>query len=117
MDTLLLDPLKWDLQLTASGDIGLTPRPYATAQDVATACRTFLGEVWYDTRQGIPYDTSILGERPSLQFVRRQMEQVALTVPNVAKARCLFATFDGRVLTGQIQIIDNEGVTSNVQFQ
>ena len=40
--TLLLDQTEWDLVLDASGNIALASPPYALAQDVASAVRTFL---------------------------------------------------------------------------
>lgn len=116
MQTLLLDQSQWDLVLDIEGNIAVASAPYAVAQDVASAVRVFLGELWYDTAQGVPYFQDILGERPSLQFLKSEIEAVALTVPTVAKARCLFASFEGRTLTGQIQIIDDTGVTNNVTF-
>ena len=55
MNTLLLDASAWDLVLDANGDIALAAPPYAVAQDVASAISLFLGELWYDTTQGVPY--------------------------------------------------------------
>lgn len=116
MDTLLLAQDTWDLVLDASGNIAKASEPYAIAQDVASAVRLFAGELWYDQTQGIPYFEKILGQRPSLQYIKSQIEKAALTVPGVAQARCLFAGFKGRALSGQIQIIDTTGATNNVQF-
>jgi len=116
MDTLLLATDTWDLVTDAQGNIALASDPYAEAQDVASAVRTFLGEVYFDTLQGIPYFGNILGGSPNLLFVKSQVEKAALTVPGVAKAQCLFASFNNRVLSGQVQIIDSTGVKNNVQF-
>lgn len=116
MNTLLLDQSEWDLVLDASGDIAVAAAPYAVAQDVASAVRVFAGELWYDTTQGVPYPSDVLGEAPTLQYLKSKIEAAALTVPTVAKARCLFASLDGRVLTGQIQVIDVDGVENNVSF-
>lgn len=116
MDTLLLAQDTWDLVLDASGNIAKASEPYAIAQDVASAVRLFAGELWYDQAQGIPYFENILGQRPPLQYIKSQVENAALTVPEVVQARCLFADFRGRALSGQIQIIDTTGATNNVQF-
>lgn len=115
MNTLLLDTQEWDLVLDASGNIAVAEAPYAVAQDVASAVRVVAGELWYDTTQGVNYG-QILGEAPNMQYIKSQIESAALTVPNVAKARCLFASFSDRVLTGQIQVIDTDGVQNNVSF-
>lgn len=116
MTSLLLDQSDWDLVLDLSGNIAVASAPYAVAQDVASAVRVFAGELWYDTTQGIPYFGQVLGERPNLQFLKSQIEAAALKVPTVVQARCLFAKFSNRVLTGQIQVIDATGAINNVQF-
>ena len=116
MKSLLLDQTEWDLVLDASGNIARAGIPYARAQDVSSAAQTYAGEVWYDTRQGIPYQSAILGQRPSLQFVASQIENAALTVPGVVRAKCILVSMKGQRLSGQIQLIDIEGVSNNVQF-
>ncbi len=116
MKTLLLDQSEWDLVLDINGNIALADAPYAVAQDAASAVRVFAGELWYDTSSGIPYFQNILGQRPNLQYLKSQIEAAALKVPTVVQARCLFATFADRTLTGQIQIIDATGVANNVSF-
>ena len=115
-NTLLLDQTAWDLVLDVNGNIALAGAPYAIAQDVASATRTFLGECWYDTTQGIPYWQQILGEFPPLQYVAEQLQDAALTVPDVAAAQATFTSFQNRSLAGQIQIIDTDGVANNVAF-
>lgn len=116
MTSLLLAQDAWDLCLDLAGNIALADAPYAEAQDVACAVRLFAGELWFDTSQGIPYFDSILGQRPNLQFVKSKVEAAALTVPNIVSARCLFASFADRTLTGQVQVIDATGATNNVTF-
>lgn len=115
-NTLLLDQTAWDLVLDANGNIALAGAPYSIAQDVASATRTFLGECWYDTTQGIPYWQEILGDLPPLQYIAEQLQDAALTVPDVAAAQAVFTSFQGRSLAGQIQIIDTDGVANNVAF-
>ena len=115
-NTLLLDQTVWDLVLDANGNIALAGAPYSVAQDVASVTRTFLGECWYDTSQGIPYWQEILGDLPPLQYIAEQLQDAALTVPDVAAAQAVFTSFQGRSLAGQIQIIDTDGVANNVAF-
>jgi hypothetical protein len=116
-NTLLLDQSEWDLVLDVNGNIALAGVPYSIAQDVASITRTFLGECWYDTTQGLPYWQEILGERPPLNYITQQVEQAALTVPNVVEAKANFTKFENRVLEGQIQVIDTDGETNNVAFE
>jgi hypothetical protein len=114
--TLLLDRTIWDLCLDASGNIALAREPYALAQDVASAIKTFLGEVWYDTTIGVPYFEQVLGQFPSLIVVKELFVAAALTVPGVASARCFLDGIEGRELSGQVQITDATGITSAIGF-
>lgn len=115
-NTLLLDQTVWDLVLDANGNIAMAQAPYAIAQDVASATRTFLGECWYNNNYGLPYWQQILGEFPPLQYVAEQIEAQALTVPDVVAAQATFSSFENRSLAGQIQIIDTDGAINNVAF-
>jgi len=116
MNTLLLDRTRWDLVADANGDIAMAANPYAIAQDVASAVKLFRGELFYDTTQGVPYWEQILGQRPPMALVKQAIVRAALTVPEVVQARCLIASFVGRVLTGQVQVIDTTGASHNVTF-
>ena len=115
-NTLLLDQAAWDLVLDSGGNIALAGAPYSIAQDVASAVRTFLGECWYDTTQGLPYWQQILGKYPPLPFVKQKIINAAISVPNVAEVKVVFSGFVNRVLTGQIQISDTDGFASGVAF-
>ena len=114
--TLALDNEAWDLVLDINGNWALGNAPYSIAQDVATAVKTMLGECWYDTTLGMPYQDTILGYTPSLPLVRQQIITEALKVPNVVNAMVVFVGLVGRVLSGQIQIIDTDGNEIGVTF-
>lgn len=116
MKTLLLDQSAWDLVLNSNGDIALASNPYSISQDVASAIKTFLGECYYNTSLGLPYFSDILGENPPLSFVKQQIVNAALSVPEVAQANVAFVSFDGRSLTGQVQVIDTAGQELGVTF-
>lgn len=109
MKTLLLNPQSWDLTLDASGNIAVAAEPYAIAQDVASACRLFIGELWFDTTQGVPYFQKILGLLPPVTLVKSLLEKAALTVPGVFGAVCVITTFTNREITGQIQVTTRSG--------
>lgn len=115
-NTLLLDRTKWDLVLDSFGNIAMTEPSYALTQDVASAARLFLAELYYDTTKGIPYPDEILGHLPPLSLLSAYVENAALTVPGVVSARCIITTFDNRQIVGQIQFIDETGVTQNANF-
>lgn len=114
--TLLLDRTAWDLVLDANGDIALAGEPYAIAQDVASAIKTFIGECWYDVSQGIPFWQEILGHMPPESLIKSRIINAAKTVPNVAEVKVVFVDFTDRALSGQVQIIDVNGKKSGVSF-
>ena len=116
MNTLLLDTVAWDLCLDASGNIAMAQQPYSIAQDVASAVRLFLGELYYDNTKGVPYFHKILGGRPPMSLVRKLIQDAALTVPNVVTAQVVIGSFSNRAVTGQIQVTDTEGTTTVVNF-
>lgn len=116
LSTLLLDQSAWDLVLDTMGNIALAAPPYALAQDVASAVRTFLGELWYDTTQGIPYFQQILGKLPPASVITQLISNAALTVPGVVTAQTVITAFDADGVSGQIQFTDSSGVTTNVNF-
>lgn len=112
--TLLLVQNAWDLCLDASGNIALATAPYALAQDVASAVKLFLGELYYDTTQGIPYFTKVLGYLPPASLITGYIEQQALTVPLVLTATCIITAFNDRELTGQVTFTDSSGQTTTI---
>lgn len=116
MRSLLLDTQTWDLCQDTSGNIACASNPYAMAQDAATAIRTWRGDVYYDTTAGIPYRDQILGQQVPLSLVRSYLETEALTVPGVVQARAFFTRFEGRHLSGQVQITDRTGALSAAAF-
>ncbi len=106
----------WDLCLDIEGNIAVAQPPYAVAQDVASAQRTFQGEVWYDTTLGIPYTTYVLGEAPSAALIKSFLQNAALAVPGVVTAKTYLTGINNRTLTGQTQITDTTGSTQVVGF-
>lgn len=115
MDTIYLNE-NWDWTLDASGSIALASAPYSLAQDCCSAIRTFQGEVYYDTTQGVPYWQDILGHYPSLALVKADLVAAAMTVPGVASAQVFITGVTNRKLTGQVQITDTSGTTSAASF-
>jgi hypothetical protein len=90
--------------------------PYALAQDVASAVKTFLGELWYDTTQGIPYFSEVLGKLPPAALLTQLISDQALTVPGVVTAECSITSFNARGVSGQINFTDDTGETTIVNF-
>ncbi len=116
MKTLLLDRQTWDLCQDAENNIACASDPYSIAQDVASAVRTFAGEVYYDTNMGIPYWSDILSKTPPLGLLKARIIAAARTVPNVASASCYITAVTDREVKGQVQIVDDLGRTSAVSL-
>lgn len=108
-NTVGLDRTKWDLFIDSAGNIGLCTPPYALAQDVASACRTFLGECWYDTTKGLPYFEELLGRIPASALLTGYMEQAALTVPGVVSAQCQLTQYANRQVNGFVSFVTEAG--------
>lgn len=116
MDTLLLDPVTWDLALDANGNVAVATGPAALAQDAASALRLHKGELWYDTTQGVPYFAQILGRVAPPALVKAKLEAAALTVPGVTGAKVFIASVVDRRLSGQVQITDAAGNVGAARF-
>lgn len=115
-NTLLLDQDQWDLVIDSAGNIAMASPPYAIAQDVASAIRTFLGEVFYDTTQGLPYFDDVLGHLPPAAMLTQLLSNQALTVPGVVTAQCIITSFTSGEASGQVQFTDESGGNYSVDF-
>lgn len=101
--TLLLDRDTWDLCLTSGGDIAVASEPYALEQDVASECRVFEGECYYNTAIGLPYLTSILGQPIPVQIIKQKLADAASRVPGVVNPVVYLDSISARSVGGQVQ--------------
>lgn len=101
--TLLLDRSTWDCCLNASGNIALASEPYSKEQDVASECRVFEGECYYDTTIGIPYFGAVLGVPTPVQIYKEKLVAAAERVPGVGKVTVYLTEISERKLGGQVQ--------------
>ena len=104
MNTLALDNSTWDLTIDAAGNIGMKTGIEAILQDVASSVRLFLGELWYDTSQGVPYFGQVLGHLPPSQLLQAQLVAAGSTVPGVTGIVCTFKSFTARTLAGTLTV-------------
>lgn len=104
--TLLLDTATWDLVLDASTNIAVAQAPYQLAQDASSAIRTFKGEIFSDTTQGIDYFGLVFGRgAPPLTLLKQLLTNAALTVAGIFTAQVFFTSLTRRALGGQVQVI------------
>lgn len=116
MKSLLLAVDTWDLCLDSNRNLAVAQAPYARAQDVANACRTVLGEVWYDTTEGVDYFGQIFGKTPPTTVFQEMFIAAAMSVSGVTSATCVISSFVNRTVTGQVQFTDTSGATQTVSI-
>jgi|WetSurMetagenome_2_1015567.scaffolds.fasta_scaffold02788_4 hypothetical protein len=114
--TMLLDSASWDLVVDSNGNMALASQPYGLAQDAASAIKTFLGEVYWDTTIGIPWLQQILGQTPTLSILKQKLIDAALTVQGIASAVVYISSFTNRIVSGQVQIVSVTGQVSASNF-
>lgn len=114
--TLLLDRTQWDLVLDSAGNIAMCQPPYALEQDVASAVRLFINELWFQSNKGVPYFENVLGRFPPLSLLIGLIEKAALTVSGVVSAQCVISAFNQREVSGEIRFIDENGEARGVRF-
>lgn len=115
MNTLMLNS-SWDLTVDSYRNIALSTTVYSLAQDAASAIRVFQGEVYYDTTQGIPYWTQILGHSPPVSLMKSYFNAAALTVPEVVSSVSYIASITNREVTGQVQVKNAAGLLAAANF-
>jgi len=114
--SLCLELQDWDLCVDTNGNIALATDPYSVAQDVACACRTFIGECWYNTTYGIPYLQQVLGQLPAQAVIKSLLVTAAATVPGCGNPIASISGFQNRQIIGQVQFIDDSGTAQTVSI-
>lgn len=115
MDTLQLTT-GWDLNVDGYGNLAtvgdatpgdMTGPGMRLAQDVATRCLTWYGEVYYDTTQGIRYE-QIMGQAPNMPLIQNAFSTEALKVPGCAQCypALTFTPGDSRTIGGTLTVAD-----------
>jgi hypothetical protein len=107
--TLLLDRDAWDLCVDAQGNIAVAAEPYSLSQDVASECRVYQGECYYDTTRGIPYASQILGQMQPVQVLKAGLAAAAARVPGVTGVKVFLSSVSAREIGGQVQF--KQGLT------
>ena len=118
MSTFQLNPATWDL-MAVNGRIAIATGPNALAQDVASAISTFLGELYYDTTQGIPWLREVFGQDFSPSLISALLVQATLTVPGVVSSpapKVANLVIVNRKVTGTVNFTDVNGEALGVTF-
>lgn len=116
MNTVFLLPDTWDLELDASGNIAIASDVYQQAQDVASACRTFARDVYFDQAVGIPYFENVLGQYGyPLSLYKMHLEEAAKSIPGIVSANAQLK-LTGRVASGSILFTNEESQTGQINL-
>lgn len=117
MDSLYIDSENNDLAIDVNGNLQVSTDGFALALAAACAIRTFQGEVYYDSTQGLPYFQSILGKNPPLEFVRARLAEAALNAdPDIVASQVYFSSLTNRDLSGQVQVTNATGKIAALSF-
>lgn len=115
--TLFLRADTWDWALDASGNIAIGTSVYQQAQDIASACRVFRGDLYFSQDEGIPYLESILGQSSyPLGLYQDELHSAAMSVNGVISAKVSFNKIENRVLSGMIEFKNDQGQTGVVSL-
>ncbi|QCE35631.1 hypothetical protein FAI40_10010 [Acetobacteraceae bacterium] len=115
--SLALDNTNWDLKLDSSGNIEVISDKQATLQDVSSAIQTWIGEIWYDLQQGLPYDRGILGNQNEIPIFCSLAREAGLKVPGVADVQIFPNQLNSkRQLNGYVVVQFEDGEVQRVGF-
>ena len=117
-NTLLLDE-RWDIFLTESGDIAVVTGEYATAQNVANACRLFTNDAYFAQDEGIPWFVAQLGRPLARSATSSRVRSVASDVEGVASVDAVNiedVDMETWVLTGDVRFTMEGGADVSVDL-
>ena len=110
-------PGTWDLAVDSEGNIATATSTYQRAQDIASACRVFLKDMYFNQSDGIPYLEEVLGSSGyPLALYRKYLQEAALSVPGVVSATAELTMSDNRILRGQITFTDENNQTGTINL-
>ena len=117
MRTLFLLPSTWDLTLDVQGNIATATSTSQRAQDIASACRVFIKDMYYQQNEGIPYLESIMGRNSyPIGLYQSELHRAAMSVEGVVSANIKLNQLSDRNLTGMIEFTDIENNTATVSL-
>ncbi|MGL5395963.1 MAG: hypothetical protein ACRDBQ_11925 [Shewanella sp.] len=81
MADFYLNPESWDIEFTNTGDIEIISGPQETNQNSKFRLQIIQGEMFDDTRQGMPWLTDMVNPAIDISAKKRIMERVILSTP------------------------------------
>lgn len=115
MKTIFLLPTTWDITLDSAGNLAVATEEYQQAQDIASSCRVFHGDDFYNKNDGIPYLESILGKSSyPIALYQRNLHDRSMLVNGIVSAEVQLQRLDNRVLSGSIIFTNENGIQGTV---
>lgn len=81
MADFYLNPDSWDIEFTNTGDIEIISGPREATQNSKFRLQIIQGEMFDDTRQGMPWLTDMVNPAIDISAKKRIMERVILSTP------------------------------------
>lgn len=132
MQDFYLDPDSWDLFINADGDFVTINGPDMTTQNSRFRLQIIRGEMFDDTRQGVPWLTDMVSPDVSIQAKKQilrsvimgtpgaiSVDELSMTVANDGKATvkwsgtCQGGTFSSNSVVGQLTDTEQAIAASN----
>lgn len=112
--TLFLLPDTWDLTLDSNNNIAIATDEYQQAQDIATSCRVFLADDYYNKQDGIPYHEIIGNSGYPLSLYQRNLYDRAKLVEGIVTVDIKLDALRDRVLSGAIMFTNDKNLQGTV---
>ena len=102
----------WDLQLGSDGSLKMLSGSAGIAQNVACACRCFMGGCYFYQDYGIAWFNDALAQKFQRTLIASRIMEKALAVQGVTAVNSV--TIDGldsetRIVTGEVNLETEEG--------
>lgn len=115
MKTMFLRTDTWDLALDTQGNIAVATEEYQQAQDIASSCRVFLGDDYYNKFDGIPYLESIMGRSSyPISLYQRHLHDRSMLVNGVVSIDVKLNQLKDRVQSGSITFTNDKNLSGAV---
>lgn len=115
MKTLFLLPDTWDLTKDTQGNIAIATDEYQQAQDIASSCRVFYGDDYYNKQDGIPYLESIMGKSNyPISLFQRHLHERSLLVEGVVSVDVKLSLNKDRLASGSIEFTNDKNLRGTV---
>lgn len=85
MATFKLNPSTWDIDFTDTGDIDILEGAQETTQNSRFRLQIIAGEMFDDTRKGVPWMTDMVNPEVSIAAKKNILQRVILSTPGAVR--------------------------------